>query len=461
LHYLQIMKNLTTNRNALFILILTLLSLNTAANVYLVGSNKSYLSPNALYTAGVLQNGDTIEIDAENYIGFADNLLIKGAGGRPHLIANGQYINGKGIWVHKGNNITVENIEFSGATVPDKNGAGIRLDGNGLTVRQCYFHDNENGILTNNTYAGDILIEYSEFENNALDDGQSHLLYIGSVNKLTFQFNYSHHGNIGHNLKSRAAENYILYNRIMDEETGQSSRLIDLPNGGFSIVMGNLLMQGENAENINLLGYGLEGLTNTAPHEIYVINNTFVNKKTTNGLFLHIVNGTSIANITNNIFAGIGTIIDGNPTILNNNYTDETFENIAFVNEPNYNYQLTANSPAIDFGTTVAAVNGNSLTPNKAYEHPISFNIRNIYNGVIDAGAYEYGIGSCPNEIIFNLNDDMYGIESYQANEIVANNTIYSNADVTFNATDRIQFLKGFKLELGAKLKAYINICGD
>jgi len=76
------MGNLTTNRNSLFILILTLFSLNTVANVYRIGTNKTYLSPNALYIAGVLQSGDTIEIDAENYIGqdalavwLADNLI--------------------------------------------------------------------------------------------------------------------------------------------------------------------------------------------------------------------------------------------------------------------------------------------------------------------------------------------------------------------------------------------------
>ncbi len=463
------MKNLTTVRNSLFILIVTLFSLNTTANVYRVGANKNYLSPNALYNANVLQNGDTIEIDAANYIGeaalavwTADNLLIKGVGGKPHLMANGEYIYGKGIWVLKGNNITVENIEFSRATVPDKNGAGIRLDGIGLTVRYCYFHDNENGILTNNVYDGDILIEYSEFGGNGFEDGYSHNLYIGHANKLTFQYNYSHHAKVGHNLKSRANENYILYNRIMDEEEGKSSRLIDLPNGGFSIVMGNLLMQSAVATNINLLGYGLEGLINMASHEIYVINNTFVNRKTTKGLFLDIADGTSITNISNNIFAGYDETIEETSYTFNNNYIDENIENIAFEDEPNFNYQLTVNSPAINFGSNVAVVNGNSLTPNKSYIHPTSFINRVISNGVIDAGAYEYGNNDTPNcGQILPINNDIYGIESYQANEIIANNTINSNADVSFIAASRIQFLEGFTLEQGAELKAYIGACGD
>jgi len=38
------MENLIIVRNSLFILIVSLLSLNTAANVYRVGANKNYLT---------------------------------------------------------------------------------------------------------------------------------------------------------------------------------------------------------------------------------------------------------------------------------------------------------------------------------------------------------------------------------------------------------------------------------
>jgi hypothetical protein len=268
-------------KKLLFLTTLLLTSFISKATTYQVGSTRLYTTPNALYSASVVQDGDTIEIDSEIYTGTpclavwqANNLYIKGVGtGKPHMKANGQYIWGKGIWVLAGDNIRVDNIEFSEASVPSQNGAGIRLDGIGMTVQNCYFHDNENGILTANSQAGDILIEYTEFDHNGYGDGFTHNLYIGHVNKLTFRFNYSHHAYIGHNLKSRANENYILYNRIMDEQTGESSRLIDLPNGGFSIIMGNLLMQGSNAQNNNLVGYGLEGLTNTLG-EIYFVNNT-------------------------------------------------------------------------------------------------------------------------------------------------------------------------------------------
>lgn len=392
------MKNLKQNKNLLFSCFLLLNCINAFATVYEVGPSKTYLTPNALYVADVLQNGDTVEIDAGNYIGtdalavwLADDLVIKGVGGRPHLQANGQYIWGKGIWVAAGNNISIENIEFSGATVPSQNGAGIRLDGSGLTVRHCYFHNNENGILTTSIpNTEEILVEYCEFGYNGYGDGFSHNIYVNKAKSLTFRYNYSHHANVGHCLKSRANENYIYHNRIMDEQTGIASRLIDLSNGGFSIIMGNLLMQGELATNNNLIGYGLEGLTNSAA-ELYVVNNTMVNKRAASCIFVSIQSGTSIANVSNNIFAGTGTIINGSTTTYTNNYINTNINTINFIDEPNFDYKLNEFSPAVDFGTALPSVNGYSLTPNKAYVHPVNFDTRVISNGTIDAGAYEYG----------------------------------------------------------------------
>lgn len=380
-----------------FILLFFIITcLNIEAATYHVGSTRTYLSPNALYQANVVQDGDTIEIDGETYTGNAtlavwqgDNIVIRGVNGRPHLFADGKYIQGKGIWVLAGDNITVDNIEFSGATVPDENGAGIRLDGIGLNVRHCYFHNNENGILTSNPFAGDILIEYTEFGYNGFGDGFSHNLYIGHVNKLTFRFNYSHHANVGHNLKSRANENYIYYNRIMDEETGNSSRLIDLSNGGFSIIMGNLLMQGPNAENNNLIGYGREGLSNT-PAEVYIVNNTMVNKRTASCIFVDLQNGTTVAQIFNNIFTGTGTPVNGTATALAGNIIDPVISNMQFEDEANYDYHLKDFSPAMDQGVIVDDVNGYSLIPDSSYLHPLIGESRIIINAIIDPGAYEF-----------------------------------------------------------------------
>ncbi len=380
------------------------------ATTHRIGPNDTYTSPNALYNANVVQDGDTIEIEVATYTGTAslavwqrNNLVIRGIGGRPHLVADGQYIWGKGIWVLAGNDITVEDIEFSGAAVPDQNGAGIRLDGTGMTVRRCYFHHNQNGILTSNPNAGEILIEYTEFAESGYGDGYTHNVYVGHVDKLTFRFNYSHHAIVGHNLKSRAKENLIYCNRIMDEADGKSSRLIDLPNGGLSIVMGNLLMEGPQSENNNLVGYGLEGLSNEGPHEFYFVNNTCVSRRPGNTLFLDVKDGSQVVNVSNNIFAhtGTATLINGTATTELTNLLLPDLSAAGLADEANYDYVLLPTSPAIDAGTSLPPLaSGLSLTPDFSYIHPLADVQRQVVGNAIDIGAYEFGEVSATEETI-------------------------------------------------------------
>jgi hypothetical protein len=172
-----------------------------------VGAKRELKRPSA--AAQIARDGDVIEIDAGIYDGDAvvwrqHRLTIRGVGGRAHLRADGAQAEDKAIWVVRGNDTTIEGIEFSGAKVPDGNGAGIRLEGAGLTVRDCYFHDNENGILTSANPASDIVVEHSEFAHNGFGDGYTHNLYIGNVRSFTLRFSYVHQALVGHNVKSRA-----------------------------------------------------------------------------------------------------------------------------------------------------------------------------------------------------------------------------------------------------------------
>ena len=172
-----------------------------------VGPRRDLKQPSA--AARLARDGDIVEIDAGVYVGdiavWRQNYLtLRGVGGRAHLRAGDTLAEDKAIWVIKGANATVEHIEFSDAAVRYRNGAGIRQEGAGLTVRHCYFHDNENGILSGVNPASDIAIEHSEFARNGHGDGYSHNLYIGRARSLTVRFSYLHRAVVGHNLKSRA-----------------------------------------------------------------------------------------------------------------------------------------------------------------------------------------------------------------------------------------------------------------
>jgi len=363
----------------------------TATRVLQVGPGKQFSHPNNVTG---LVNGDVVEIDAGVYndterTWTTGNLTVRGVGGRAHLVAPPTISNDKGIWVTQGANMAVENIEFSGAAVPNMNGAGIRAEGQDLSICGSYFHDNENGILGAIAGNGNVLIEYTEFARNGgcpPGFGCAHNIYMGNTARFTLRYSYSHHARSGHLLKSRAQENYILYNRIMDEADGNSSYQIELPNGGLTYVVGNLLQQGPNNENPAILSYGAEGLSNPN-RSLYVVNNTFVNDDLGSGTFVQISGGsTATATVQNNLFVGNGTLVSGGTTtqISNLRTTAPNFVNIGA-----FDYRPTATTPGIDQGTAPGLGGTFDLTPIYQYVHPTNRETRPTRNG-IDIGAYEF-----------------------------------------------------------------------
>lgn len=366
----------------------------TAATLQ-VGPGRQYATPCA--ALAVAADGDTVQIDPVLYSGdvcaFAqNNLTIQGVNGRPHIDANKKSAQDKGIWVPSGSNLVVDNIEFSGATSTSKNGAGIRAEGVNWTVRHCYFHDNQDGILESNVAGSNVLIEFTEFARNGNRNGLAHNLYIGHAASLTFQFNYSHDSVVGHLLKSRAAVNYILYNRLTDE-SGTGSYEVDLPNGGNSYVIGNLIEQGVNSQNSTIVSYLEEGVNSLNPGmNLYVVNNSIVNDLT-GGTFVFLGTADTMpALIENNIFVGPGTLTNQTGANLVTNFSG----NPLFVNQAGYDYHLTASSPAINAGTSPGSAGGFSLNPAYDYVHPTCGETRGIVGSAIDIGAYEYGNAGSP-----------------------------------------------------------------
>jgi len=359
-----------------------------------VGPGKPFAHPNDVTG---LADGDVVEIDAGVYNNAEtiwpitiSNLTLRGVGGRAHVVAPPVIANDKGIWVTASANVKVENIEFSGATATFSNGAAIRAEGRDLAICGSYFHDNENGILGGNGN-GNVLIEYSEFGHNGnCNDpaGCAHNMYMGNTDRFTLRYSYSHHASSGHTVKSRAKENYILYNRIMDEADGSSSYTIDLPNGGLSYIIGNLLQQGPFTENSSIVAYGAEGLSN-ASKTLYVVNNTFVNDRTAGGTFVQISGGSAAtATLRNNLFVGPGTVVSGGATTQVSNLAIATAA-ANFVNIGAFDYRPTATTPGIDQGTAPGLGGAFDLTPIYQYVHPTNREPRPTRNA-IDIGAYEY-----------------------------------------------------------------------
>jgi hypothetical protein len=361
-----------------------------SAAVRRVGPEQQYATP--CRAAAEAAAGDTIQIDAAgNYDGdvcswTTNGLTIVGVNGRPKIDAMGQSFRGRATWMISGNDTTVENIELTGARGPYNNGAAIWQMGTNLTVRKCYIHGNEDGILAGDNPSSHILIETTEFADNGYSDGQSHNIYINHIAEFTLRFSYSHDSISGHLVKSRAVKNFILYNRLTGE-TGTSSFELDLPNGGLSYVIGNTIEQGALTENSTIVAYGLEGLTNPDSN-LYFVNNTVVNDRY-NGFFIKVAPYAPPVLVQNNIFSGPGlTINQLDARVLNNRKSGAIF-----VDSGEYDYHLRPGSMGRDAGSNPGTVNGYSLTPKFQYVHPTCFETRTTVGAAIDVGAFEIGGG--------------------------------------------------------------------
>lgn len=361
---------------------------DAAAEARLVGPGHPYAKPCQAIAAA--SAGDVVQIDAAGNGGYdgdvcasgVANLTIEGVNGRARIDAAGQSSGGKAIWVLSGAGTVVRNVELSGAKVPDRNGAGIRLEGGSLTLVGSSLHDNEDGILVGNVGTIDLTIEGSSFANNGYGDGQSHNIYVGAIHRFTMRYSASRGAKVGHLVKSRAAINDISYNRLTGEGSTDSYE-IDLPNGGRSKLVGNIIQQGPKTENPALLAYGLEGATN-ADSQLTVVNNTFVNDRPGNATAVNVDGSvTSPAVVANNIATGTTTFVSQGSALLSGNCLAA---DPAFVDRNALDYHLLEGSPCREAGNP-APPGG---LPTEQYVYDLGHAPRSTYGARPDAGAFEW-----------------------------------------------------------------------
>jgi hypothetical protein len=188
-------------------------------------------------------------------------------------------------------------------------------------------------------------------------------------------------------VKSRAAENHILYNRLSTEKADASYEL-DLPNGGASYVIGNVIYQSPSSVNGGILTYQKEGPHPANPSTaLYIVNNTFVNLRTPGPEFIALGNGvTTPPVIRNNIFAGPGATTSFTNAALAGNVEKKE---PGFQDPGHFDFRLTAGSAGIGAGVSLPA----NLRPERQYVHPACSAVRRE-SGKPDAGAFGFAAGS-------------------------------------------------------------------
>jgi len=360
------------------------------AAVLEVGPGKRYAKPCAAIAAA--QPGDTIRIDARGngtYDGDVCDvrtarLTIEGVRGRARIAAAGRSSGGKGIWVISGPDTVVRNVELTGAAVPDRNGAGIRLEGEGdLRLERSSFHGNENGILvTASATESDVVVDSTSFAGNGAGDGYSHNIYVARARSFTMRYSASRGARRGHLVKTRARRNAILFNRLAGEGSTSSYEL-DIPDGGVARVVGNVVQQGPQTENATLLAFGEESLANPNSR-LTLAHNTFVSGRRGPATAVR-VGGDGAVPVTavNDLVTGVSTYVDGGGKRTLRGTC--TAANPRFVAPARFDFRLRTSSPCRDAG--VRKVPGG--VPREQYVRDLRHERRTTAGRRPDAGAFE------------------------------------------------------------------------
>lgn len=252
---------------ALFCGLAGLAALPVEAASLTVGPGQKYATIAAAVAAA--HDGDTIDVMAGTYVNdfaeIASRVTLRAMGGQVALVATRNIPNGKGILITD-TDVSIQGFSFSGARVSNAdgaNGAGLRYQGGNLSIIDCYFVNNQDGLLSNPDPNGTITIRNSEFAANGAASGPSagytHNLYVGAIASLDIENSYFHDAHVGHEIKSRALRTTINNTRIVDGPTGTASYSIDLPNGGIALISNDQIEQGPRSQNPIIISYGEEG----------------------------------------------------------------------------------------------------------------------------------------------------------------------------------------------------------
>lgn len=249
------------------------------ARIWLVGPDQALKTPSA--AARKAANGDIVEVEPRpgSYYDCAvwhqSNLTIEGIGQDVRI--TDKTCQGKALFVITGNAVTIRNLTFARARVPDGNGAGIRAEGRDLLVENSRFINNQVSLLAASRPHSTIIIRRSEFRDNGTCQAYcTAALMVDSLAALrikTSVFKNNHGRDL---IRSRAALTELVGNDIEEGNHPAQGYLVEVPTGGSLVLSRNTLRwQGEppmaDAAVLIAAGYAAQPV-----NELVLRNNTVI-----------------------------------------------------------------------------------------------------------------------------------------------------------------------------------------
>lgn len=336
--------------------------------------------------------------------------------------------------------ITIENLEIRGARPPNhfqaangtlssypNNAAAIYVEkGEHITIRNCTFHDNGNGLFVA-AQARNVLVEGNYIYDNGNDGSlYEHNSYTAAIG-ITFRYNrYGplRAGCLGNNLKDRSAGLTVCHNWI--EGGNRQLDLVDAeddpvlqadPRYRKTYVYGNVLIEPPAAGNRQIVHYGGDSGDTSIYRKgvLYFYNNTIVSTRTDRTTLFRLSTNEEQCDARNNIFyvsaAGntLSLLDDTGVLRLAHNWFKpgwvQSFGGNAgtvaidgpnlsgsapgFLNEMDQNFRLARGSVCVNAGTNIhpSVLPEHDLT--REYERHQNSEQRRM-DGQLDLGAYEF-----------------------------------------------------------------------
>ena len=150
---------------------------------------------------------------------------------------------GKASFVIHADNVTVRNLTFTRIRVPDRNGAGIRVEGRNLTVENSRFINNQVGILAGGTLPSTITIRNCEFAQNGLSDmnGGTADLLIGRITRLRVEGSHLQDDKGSAAIASDALHTEMFDNRLESSGSPSQRYIVGVLGGGSLVMDGNTI----------------------------------------------------------------------------------------------------------------------------------------------------------------------------------------------------------------------------
>ncbi len=223
--------------------------------------------------------------EAVNAIGDADGTILIAPGrysdcavqtaGRVAFVArtpgtavfDGGICEDKATLVLRGRGAHVEGLKFTHQSVPDGNGAGIRLEQSNLSVVRTHFIDAQSGILSGDDAAATITVDQSTFSGLGKhpNGNGAHSMYIGLYRAVKVTNSRFERGTGGHYLKSRSPRFEVTGSSFDDSHGRDTNYLIDLPNGATGRIANNSFVMGLGKENYTtMISVAPEGRKNSS-----------------------------------------------------------------------------------------------------------------------------------------------------------------------------------------------------